>query len=607
MPPTTPPRPRCAFRVAAVGHRWDQLGREHAHGLRAQIHRVLTSVEQVATQVSADPGLGFAATAPRLTLYSGLAEGTDRIAAEAARQLDNWRLHAVAPFALHYYEQDCGDDRSLTEFRHLWVTADARTVLDGSAGEFDAYAPLADVLVDFCDLLVVAWNGQRGRGPGGTADCVERARRADVPIVRIDPSHTRTCWLEDLSAPDDGRSRGLADLDARIHALLVGANAANERALAAAYFAERIPTRPLPGAFQRIVGFFQPRSEGDHIWAANRAESDPGKSTREAWAARWTAIRPPFSDEVLERFAEAHGWADQLATVYAARFRQTFTAVFLLAPIAVVAAYLGAVGVDHSIVRISIVGAIEVAILVYVSLLVRRGRRDRLRERWLDYRALAERIRHLAVLWPMLRSTPMVRMPPLELRHDPRLNWVGWLLRSVARDAGLAEVECTPAYAAACRDLLCEAEIVPQRAFHQRTLTRATRVQRGLSRLAERFFLAALFFALLHLVIGVLAPEWEGENTWHHEVEILLAGLCVGLPAFAASIHGFLGLGDFAGVAVRSGGIGPRLSQIAERLAQLDPVDVAGVGKLAVEATTLMETELATWRTVAETRELETP
>ena len=581
MPLDSPPRPRCAFRVAAIGHRWDQLDAAHAGVIGERFQEILVATGAVATDLATTPEAGFDGDTPRLTLLSGLAEGTDRIAALAALNIGGWQLHAVAPFALERYEQDFTLATSLHEFRRLWRAAGARTVLDGHAGEFDAYAPLSRTLVDFSDLLIVVWNGERGRGPGGTAASVEIARVEDVPIIRIDPDQPRSCWLEDLAADDHGRSRGLAGLDDRLRSLLAPpppvANDEDNRHhdMRAEYFAERIAI-----------------------------DTTAGRTT---WASNWRGMPPEVANAVLGHFAEAHQWADQLANAYARRFRRTFTTIFVLAPLAVVAAYLGAIEFAGSIARLSAVGIVEMAILATISWMVARGRRRRLRERWLDYRALAERLRHLSVLWPLGRSTPMVRVPPPGIRNDARLSWVGWLLRCTAREAGLAEVDCTPAYAEQCRDLLRNAEIAPQRSFHSGKVTRSAQHHHALAAAAERLFLGALFFAAIHLLLGILPAKWPAASRDRRMVELLLAGFCVALPAMAASIHGYLGIGDFAGVAVRSAGIEPRLAQIEARLLRLDPVDVTAVGELATEATALMETELVTWRTVAETRVLETP
>ncbi|MGH7593004.1 MAG: methyltransferase domain-containing protein [Gemmatimonadales bacterium] len=195
------------------------------------------------------------------------------------------------------------------------------------------------------------------------------------------------------------------------------------------------------------------------------------------------------------------------------------------------------------------------------------------------------------MLWPLARSTPLVRVSVIPLAGDPRESWVGWMLRGIAREAGLIEGTLDHPHALACRDLLRDAEIEPQRTFHRRTMSRALQVQHVLTVFAERLFLAALILAVVHLIIGVAARRWPGVESWTQALELLLAGCGVAFPAFAASIHGFLGTGDFAGIAIRSASIEPDLAEIDIRLGRLDPLNTTTVGELAIEATALMEGE----------------
>jgi hypothetical protein len=599
--------------------------------VRSQFRSVLGDIAATIDQLAAAPESGFAPGRVPLTLFSALAEGTDRLAAEAVLQTeDRWCLHAVAPFDLPHYERDfqppASAPHSVEHFRTLWRAAAARTVLDGVPGEFDAYAPLARALVDLCDILVVVWDGEHGRGPGGTASSVQHARRDDIVIIRIDAQTPSECWLENLERQDHGRAERLSGLESRLRSLLapprpvrsVGEPAPID--LRADYFAERIRARPQPRVHDRVVALLQGTSvDGRHIpfrerlarsrqaGGATASRNDPGLETRDAWTPRWSRMPATVRDQVLNRFADHHGWADRLATVYGAAFRQTFTWVFMLAWIAVLAAYLGAVRFDVTPAGLSIVVLIEIGVLATINLLVHRGRQRRLHERWLDYRSLAERIRHLAVLWPLARSTPLVRVPLSPLPGDPRESWVGWMLRGVAREAGMIEGMLDHAHALACRDLLRDAELEPQRAFHRSTRSRAAQVQHRLAQFAEGLFLAALLLASLHLLLGLAAHWSPGVGPATHLVELILAGCGVAFPAIAASIHGFLGTGDFAGIAIRSASMEPELAQIDVRLGRLDPLDTTTVGELAVEVTALMERELSAWRNVAQTRELETP
>jgi len=91
MPHETPPRPRCAFRVAAIGHRWDRLAIRDEGIVRNQFRSILGEIAAIVDEVAAAPEAGFAPSQVPLTLFSALAEGTDRLAAEAVLQTgDRW-------------------------------------------------------------------------------------------------------------------------------------------------------------------------------------------------------------------------------------------------------------------------------------------------------------------------------------------------------------------------------------------------------------------------------------------------------------------------------------------------------------------------------------
>src|SRR5258707_14422039 len=93
-PPPPPPRPRLTVRVGVTGHRWNKLRRPDAPAIEARIGEVLHWIEDLVAQVHRDPGAGYRApvaggpepSPPKLRLISGLAEGGDRLAAEAAHR-----------------------------------------------------------------------------------------------------------------------------------------------------------------------------------------------------------------------------------------------------------------------------------------------------------------------------------------------------------------------------------------------------------------------------------------------------------------------------------------------------------------------------------------
>ena len=87
-------------------------------------------------------GPGFAAAyradrAPSLTLLSLLADGADRIVAEAALSAD-FASHVIMPFAQSTYESDLQDAANLHQFREMAKTAELNSLqLEGARGQVE--------------------------------------------------------------------------------------------------------------------------------------------------------------------------------------------------------------------------------------------------------------------------------------------------------------------------------------------------------------------------------------------------------------------------------------------------------------------------------------
>lgn len=176
---------RPTLRIGVTGHRLNRLAAARCDAVRD----ALAGLFDV---------LGRGAEAGRLELLSPLAEGSDRLAAEAMPP--GWRLTVLLPMAAAEYERDFlkpgeTESASLAAFRALCASAVSVTALPpiagadprSRAGRDLSYAALGARLVREVDLLVAVWNGRPAEGPGGTAGVVEEAVDLGVPVLRIDP------------------------------------------------------------------------------------------------------------------------------------------------------------------------------------------------------------------------------------------------------------------------------------------------------------------------------------------------------------------------------------------------------------------------------------
>ncbi|MEP6589667.1 MAG: DUF4231 domain-containing protein [Gemmatimonadota bacterium] len=634
MPLDAPPLPRCTFQVAIVGHRWDRFPRSAVPRITDQLTHALRVIEREVLRAHHAAATSYSAAPPRLTLLSGLAAGADQLTAALAASRSDWSLHAVLPFPREQYARDFDTDAEagrqyveLLEAAAVVTELDGPTV-DGGTGErpHDAYDALAQVVVHQADLIVAVWDGQPSRGTGGTAAVIRAARAADVPLLILDPMTVREPVFEERpEAPPAEWETGMAR---QIAALLIppGIEPSDPHHVADlrhAYFAEAAPTIRRASLFDLVscVLFQGPDGLGrmgrvaKTLRRAVRGDRwpDPVSTTTASWRETWRGVPASLIEEVASRFAVSHGWADALASHYAARFRASYTRVFAFAWLAVVAAFVGTIaatveatgGEQRGLSSVHVVAlVVEALVLVVVFANVVIGQRRRYHERWMEYRALAERVRHLAILWPLGRTTPIVHLPPKRWAGDPRTSWLGWYLRCVAREAGLISGPFDGAAIAARRGLLRDGELERQRQFHSQARNRGFAIVHPLERCATAIFLLALLLALGNLVHAPdqLLQAWLPSATAR---VALLGGLGIALPALASGIHGFLATSDLESIASRSAGVAPRLEELIWRLDHLDRVDSIAIGEIALDAARVMEGELGTWRAVSAAHRLQ--
>jgi hypothetical protein len=72
-------------------------------------------------------------------------------------------------------------------FEQALQAADENVALPGDRADLEAaYVLVGESLVERADMLIAIWDGEEGRGPGGTAHVVEMALRSSVPVIHID-------------------------------------------------------------------------------------------------------------------------------------------------------------------------------------------------------------------------------------------------------------------------------------------------------------------------------------------------------------------------------------------------------------------------------------
>lgn len=235
-PKPGPPAARLALRVGVTGHRPEGMAGADLPLLGERVRAVLSHVARIAREEHAKAAAWYSPEKPLLTVVSPLAEGADRIVAEAgielsldpgfARDLD-FALESPLPFARAEYATDFehGDDEQATrasraEFERLLGKARSVLELDGERDhQEDAYEAVGRTVVRHCDVLIALWDGEPARGKGGTGQIVREAVRVEVPVVWISivPPHDRWLLAFERDMPVKGEYR---ELEERLRALL---------------------------------------------------------------------------------------------------------------------------------------------------------------------------------------------------------------------------------------------------------------------------------------------------------------------------------------------------------------------------------------------------
>ncbi len=165
------------IRIAVSGHRPNQLSEDALPRLKAALTSAFDSI--------ASAGSEIAGKATRFVLVSALAEGADRLAADAALAR-GWSLEAPLPFSMERYEQDFATPESVNEFQRLAKAADKVFPMPKNDADAEAgYAAVGEAVAKGADLGLIVWNGEAAKGEGGTANVGALLLDQGAPVIWI--------------------------------------------------------------------------------------------------------------------------------------------------------------------------------------------------------------------------------------------------------------------------------------------------------------------------------------------------------------------------------------------------------------------------------------
>jgi len=513
------------LRIGVTGHRTLSDPDE----LVARVQQALQHARGL-IRVSAATTVCFAAISP-------LAEGADRLVARAVLEQPGATLEAVLPLPADDYERDFSTEESRCEFHELLAAAARVVELPGVPTREEAYEQVGQYVVERCDALIAIWDGDPAQGPAGTASVVGWARDRGVPVfwIHAKPPYALTVWAGNGIDPE--AYRPIDDFNSAF-----------------------LPPDKLSAEVAR--------AREDLLEQAARAGLDRG--VLDAYCA-WAL-------PCYER-------ADLLALRAQDQFARVSDATFICAALAVVASagpqlagtipFLSQLRL-HTSLRFA--PLMECLLMGFVLFVLYLGRRQRLHQRWITLRFLAERLRAAIFLAVLSPAEQVAQRIDLERPHQESDDWLARAFDEVwqrrPRAAALPPVE-------PLRRFLLDAWIGNQQEYQVRKCRRHERAHRLISTVSLTTFAVTLAIAAL-ATIGA-----------DQAIATLVLYLSIVLPALAGALGGIGALREHPRNAHRSRQMARTLARLKERMARAP--DLPTLHLLVRETEDLMLQEYSEW------------
>ncbi len=604
------PRPRAFLRIGVTGHRpGAKLSPEQAVAVRAAIDHILGEIARLTREVAERDAWAFSSRRPELSITSPLAEGADRLVAESGLAA-GFSLSAVLPFARAEYRNDFQSAEARTEFDDLLAKASAVFELDGKReAESRAYEAAGLLMLANADLVVAVWDQMPADGIGGTALIVEQAMVQDVPVILIDPRSPEApaiLWRADAALPTARESieavprRPLGDtLNSVIDILVAPPADPHERGPLIEFLKEREHRWNFAVSYPVMLFLLGVRKMR---WSDVHSPPQPQDSE-----TRWRqylqdhlddkSLRPIDTDTMFR----AYGFVDHLSTRYAQIYRSAYVFNYLAGAAAVLLASIGLIYPSPDPIAAlnfkAVMVAIEIALISSILVTLQLGTRRQWHRRWLQYRRLAETLRHLRMLAP---TGAAARLDRPSDRAGRAYGWVSWYARAVEREIPVPNVAVTGDYLAAVRDAVTQTELKSQISWN-------THNAHAMEEAGERLHIAGtlLFWATLAICVTFLILYFADTELAERlrELTVFLTAL---FPAVGAALSAIRTQADFETVARRSHETARDLGSLEDALERETP-EFARLTDRIEKAVDVMMADNAEWHVLFRTRPLSLP
>jgi hypothetical protein len=611
--------PRIRLRIGVSGHRVPpKLPADSELPLRALIDRILAATVRSTKEVEkeyvacAPERYALHAAGSEFAIVSSVAEGSDRIVAEAGLAA-GFALEAVLPLRRAEYARDFETQASREGFEKLLGRASAVFELDGAAAERPrAYEAAGFVMLANIDLLIAIWDGDDASGLGGTEQIVSRAIADGIPVVWIEPTKPNAMHLswpaagdvspanfygqpKDTFRPADETMIALA-----VKELVALPTTHEARRSLGRYLGERERRWNFCPWYPLLLWLFSGRPLRRNEFQLPAALPE----TKAQWS-RYLSILPqdrsqrPAIEQIL---LPAFSAADHLAVYNSLLYRSTYVFNFFFAAIAVSLALTGVFVHDPVVKSFLVIG--ELCIIVAIVVAWVTGLRQQSHRHWLEYRRLAESLRHMRILAPLGSEGPVAR-PSRTIDVDEE-DWVNWYAWTVRRMLPLPDRVVDVGYLTAVRDAVRTAEIADQVEYHMHNAERIAKLDPRIHVTGQLLFGITGGLCLLFLGLVAFGGLRDIEAPGRELILGLFTFFSALLPTFGSAIGAIYILGDFKTVAAQSKRTARQLMTIDKILAA-EPLILARLADRVEKASDVMMSDVLEWQIVFRTRPLSLP
>lgn|GEM_PF-3809481 len=502
----------------------------------------------------------------RLLLSPG--NGFDYLSTGVAIDL-GFKIQIILPFDRQQYRRTfLKYTESKKAFDETLLEASEIVELDGSSArdsaQTEAMAEARRAVLRQSDVLIM-WGLNKEEMSAFSKEVCAKG----LPLLKIDYCPYKVTFLENsLTSSEPPRETDIGSLKKGLEAAITLASTKENRKKLVRFLGSWHFRR------LRLFQHFQKTVSSPLRW---RAKSSGEDAPHDIWETL-PAPNGTMGIKIAERFKTHFDRADSLANAYGDLYRSCFLLTYGFGALASLLAFCGVY------LKIRYAFQAEFFLILCIILIAAAAYKNRLHERWGDYRMLGEGLRQMTILAPLARVTPAFEVPAY-LDDDPGRTWFNWYFRALIREAGIISAEIDCRFLETYRIVL-EKAILGQIKYHTDNSGKMDSVHKIL-----RWIVLLFLFPVT--LIACIAHMREGHSL--QGGDFFLSLFAIVFPAIGAALEGIAHQGDLDRIHRRSGALKLRLENLLERLRRT-PITSRDIGDLAENFSQIQVLEQADWR-----------